>query len=59
MEGLNWAVCYKSDKKYCQNEEGRTRTIAAFWSRWDAEYYIENILPEETRGRFFIVEIVR
>lgn len=58
MDGLNWAVCYMSDKKH-DGEENRTRTIAAFWSHWDAENYINNILPPETRDRFFIVEIVR
>ena len=56
MDGLNWAVCYMSDKKH-DGEESRTKTIAAFWSHWDAD--INNILPPETRDRFFIVEIVR
>lgn len=52
MEKLNWLVGHKF--KASKFEPERKRVIAAFNTYVSAEDFINLVLPEETRGRFYI-----
>ena len=59
--GLMWAVCSTIDHTApgCQQDDHRdkVRTVAIFENPYNAEDFITNALPKETRKRFYIVRI--
>lgn len=49
-----WAVCYDIDGK--TQDDGKTKRTICAWFRnpVNAEDFIANCIPEETRSRFYI-----
>lgn len=52
-----WAVAYKIDKETQDDRKTKIRVVAMFNTPSNAEDFINNCLPEETKERFFIIDI--
>lgn len=52
-----WAVAYKIDKKTQDDRKTKITVAATFGYPINAEDFINNCLPEETKDRFFIINI--
>ena len=52
-----WAVAYKIDKETQDDRKTKIRVVALFDTPSNAEDFIEKSLPEETKERFFIIDI--
>lgn len=54
-----WAVAYKTDGKFYDDQQERTSIVAVFNDPWQAEDFIEKCLPPENKYRFFVEHIDR
>ena len=52
-----WAVAYKIDKETQDDRKTKIRVVSLFNTPSNAEDFIEKCLPEETKDRFFIIDI--
>lgn len=52
-----WAVAYKIDKETQDDRKTKIRVVSLFNTPSNAEDFIEKCLPEETKERFFIIDI--
>ena len=52
-----WAVAYKIDKETQDDRKTKITVVAMFSAPSNAESFINNCLPEETKERFFIIDI--
>ena len=52
-----WAVAYKIDKETQDDRKTKITVIAMFSTPSNAEDFINNCLPKETKDKFFIIEI--
>lgn len=52
-----WAVAYKIDKNTQDDRKTKVTVTALFGAPINAEDFINNCLPEETKERFFIINI--
>ena len=52
-----WAVTYKIDKETQDDRKTKIRVVATFSTPSNAESFINSCLPEETKERFFIIDI--
>ena len=52
-----WAVVYDIDGRYYDDRQTRTDVTAVFKYPHLAEEFINNYLPEETRERFYIINL--
>lgn len=52
-----WAVAYKIDGKNYDDGKTKISITAVFCSPINAEDFINNCLPEETKDRFFIIDL--
>lgn len=52
-----WAVAYKIDKNTQDDRKTKVTVTAVFSSPDNAEDFINNCLPKETKDRFFIIGI--
>ena len=52
-----WAVAYKIDKKTHDDRKTKITVIAVFRTPINAEEFINNCLPDDTKERFFIIDI--
>lgn len=52
-----WAVAYKIDGKYYDDGKTKISITAVFRNPNNAEDFINNCLPKETRDRFFIIDL--
>ena len=52
-----WAVAYKTDKNTQDDRKTKIRVTALFDTPVNAEDFINNCLPKETKERFFIIDI--
>ena len=52
-----WAVAYKIDKNTQDDRKTKIRVTALFDMPINAEDFINNCLPKETKNRFFIIDI--
>lgn len=50
-----WAVAYKIDRKNYDDGKTKISITAVFCDPINAEDFINNCLPEETKDRFFII----
>lgn len=59
MNKLNcfWAVCYDVDGKHFDDGKKKTSITALFAYPFQAEEFIEKILPPETKDRFYIKHV--
>lgn len=53
----NWAVAHKIDKRTQDDGKTKVRVVATFLSPINAEEFINKCLPEDTKDRFFIIDI--
>ncbi len=54
---MMWAVAHKIDKKTQDDKKTKIRVVAVFSYHVNAENFINNCLPKETKDRFFIIGI--
>ena len=52
-----WVVAHKIDKETQDDRKTKIRVVALFNTPSNAEDFIEKCLPEETKERFFIIDI--
>lgn len=52
-----WAVAHKIDKETQDDRKTKITVIALFNAPINAEDFINNCLPEESKERFFIINI--
>ena len=52
-----WAAAYKIDKNTQDDRKTKIRVVAMFNTPVNAEDFINNCLPQETKQRFFIIDI--
>lgn len=52
-----WAVAYKIDKSTQDDRKTKVTVTAVFSDPDNAEDFINNCLPKETKDRFFIIDI--
>ena len=52
-----WAVAYKIDKNTQDDRKTKIRVVAMFSTPINAEDFINNCLPKDTKERFFIINI--
>ena len=52
-----WAVAYKIGKETQDDRKTKIRVVSMFSTPSNAEDFINNCLPEETKERFFIIDI--
>lgn len=52
-----WAVAYKIDGENYDNGKTKISVTAVFHSPINAEDFINNCLPPETKDRFFIIDL--
>ena len=52
-----WAVAYKIDKNTQDDRKTKITVVSIFNNPINAEDFIEKCLPEETKERFFIINI--
>ena len=52
-----WAVAYKIDKSTQDDRKTKVIITAVFSNPDNAEDFINNCLPKETKDRFFIIDI--
>ena len=52
-----WAVAYKVDKNTQDDRKTKIRVVAMFSTPINAEEFINNCLPKDTKERFFIIDI--
>lgn len=52
-----WAVAHKIDKDTQDDRKTKIRVVAVFSNPGNAEDFINNCLPVETKERFFIIGI--
>ncbi len=52
-----WAVAYKIDKNTQDDRKTKVNVTAVFSNPDNAEDFINNCLPKETKDRFFIIDI--
>ena len=52
-----WAVAYKIDKNTQDDRKTKVTVTALFSTPCNAEDFINNCLPKETKERFFIIDI--
>lgn len=55
--GCMWAVCYDVDGKHFDDGKNKTSITALFSYPFQAEEFIEKVLPAETKGRFYVKNI--
>lgn len=53
---LSWAVAYKMDKRTQDDGTTKVVTVAKFNTAEAGANFIKKCLPEETRGRFFVID---
>lgn len=53
----HWAVAYKIDKSTQDDRKTKVIITATFSHPDNAEDFINNCLPKETKDRFFIIDI--
>ncbi len=53
----SWAVAYKIDGKNYDDGKTKISITAVFNNQSNAEDFINNCLPEETKDRFFIIDL--
>lgn len=52
-----WAVAHKIDKETQDDRKTKIRVVAMFNIPVSAEDFINNCLPQDTKERFFIIDI--
>ena len=52
-----WAVAYKIDKSTQDDRKTKVTVTATFSNPDNAEDFINNCLPKETKDRFFIIRL--
>lgn len=52
-----WAVAYKIDKNTQDDRKTKITVVAVFSTPINAEDFINNCLPKETKENFFIIDI--
>ena len=52
-----WAVAYKIDKNTQDDRKTKITVVAMFATPINAEDFINNCLPKESKDRFFIIDI--
>lgn len=52
-----WAVAYRIDKSTQDDRKTKVTVTAVFSDPDNAEDFINNCLPKETKDRFFIIDI--
>ena len=52
-----WAVAYKIDKNTQDEKKTKVIIIATFSHPDNAEDFVNNCLPKETKDRFFLIDI--
>ena len=52
-----WAVAHKIDKETQDDRKTKIRVVATFSTPCNAEDFINNCLPDDTKERFFIIDI--
>lgn len=52
-----WAVCYDADGKHFDDRKKKSFVTALFSNPFQAEDFIEKVLPKETKDRFYIEHI--
>ena len=52
-----WAVAYKIDKNTQDDRETKIRVTGLFDTPVNAEDFVNNCLPKETKNRWFIIDI--
>lgn len=57
FDDCKWAVAHKIDKKTQDDKKTKIRVVAMFNTPINAEDFINNCLPKETKDRFFIIDI--
>lgn len=55
--GCMWAVCYDVDGKHFYDGKKKTSITALFSYPFQAEEFIEKVLPAETKERFYVKQI--
>lgn len=55
FNNCTWAVAYKIDKDTQDDKKTKVAVTAVFANPNNAEDFINNCLPKETKGRFFII----
>lgn len=50
----NWAVCYDIDGRFYDDRKPRTAIAAILRYPLDAQRFIAEFVPEETRSRFYV-----
>ena len=54
-----WAVAHKIDKGTQDDRKTKVRVVAMFSTPCNAEDFINNCLPKETKEIFFIIDIIQ
>ena len=57
FNNCTWAVAYKIDKRTQDDRKTKITVTAVFSNPDNAEDFINNCLPKETKDRFFIIDI--
>lgn len=57
FNNCKWAVAHKIDKETQDDRKTKIRVVSLFNTPINAEDFIEKCLPEETKERFFIIDI--
>lgn len=57
FNNCTWAVAYKIGKDTQDDKKTKVAVTAVFTNPNNAEDFINNCLPKETKGRFFIISV--